>query len=38
MERDVDLLDKIWGLVREWQGCYAGWKDGAFADIKVGIL
>lgn len=35
MERDLDLLDKIWACVDEWQGLYNGWKDGAFVDIKV---
>lgn len=35
MEKDLDLLDKMWSFVREWQGYYNSWKDGAFTDIKV---
>lgn len=35
VERDLELLDKMWGLVREWQGYYASWKDGSFEEIKV---
>jgi len=36
MEKEIDLLDKVWSLVREWQGLYGSWKDGAFVDIEVG--
>lgn len=35
MEKDLDLLEKIWAMVKEWQDLYSGWKDGAFTDIKV---
>ena len=35
MEKELDFLEKIWSCVREWQGLYNTWKDGAFADIKV---
>ncbi len=35
MEKELDFLDKIWGLVREWQDNYSSWKDGSFVDIKV---
>ncbi|GIM07381.1 hypothetical protein Vretimale_11536 [Volvox reticuliferus] len=35
MEKDLDLLDRIWGLKSEWEHLYSGWKDGSFADIKV---
>lgn len=35
VDKDLDLLDRIWGLVSEWEGLYFQWKDGAFADIKV---
>ena len=36
MEREIDALDRVWGLIREWQSLYASWKDGAFVDIEVG--
>ncbi len=36
MERELDLLERIWGHVREWQTAYGTWKDGSFIDIKVG--
>ena len=35
-ERDLDFLEKIWGIVQEWQSSYNGWKDGKFRDINVG--
>ena len=33
--QDVDLLEKLWGTVTEWQQLYNGWKDGRFGDLKV---
>jgi hypothetical protein len=36
-EKDLDFLEKIWGIVQEWQSNYNGWKDGKFRDIKVSI-
>ena len=35
MDKDLDLLERIWTLVEEWQGLYSVWKDGAFVDIRV---
>ncbi len=35
VEAQVELLDRCWGLVHEWEASYAGWKDGCFRDIKV---
>eukprot|EP00798_Chlamydomonas_sp_ICE-L_P021926 gene21926-28972_t len=35
IEKDLDFLEKIWGYVKEWQGLYSTWKDGAFAEIKI---
>lgn len=35
-ERDIDLLQKIWTVVEEWEASYSSWKDGKFRDIKVG--
>jgi hypothetical protein len=26
----------MWGLVEEWEGTYAGWKETKFRDVKVG--
>lgn len=34
-ERDLDLLEKIWVVVDEWNASYSSWKDGKFRDIKV---
>jgi dynein heavy chain len=36
IERELELLDKMWGLVAEWEATYNGWKDGLFRDLKVG--
>jgi dynein heavy chain len=35
IERELELLDKMWGLVAEWEATYNGWKDGLFRDLKV---
>lgn len=37
MEKDLDLMDRIWACVTEWQGLYGSWKDGQFTDIKVRV-
>ena len=33
--QDVELLEKVWGTVTEWQQLYNGWKDGRFGNLKV---
>lgn len=35
MEKELDMLERVWGTIREWQSLYASWKDGAFVDIQV---
>ena len=35
MLQDLELLEKVWGTVNEWQQLYTGWKDGKFRDLKV---
>lgn len=35
LERDLELLEKIWNLIAEWETTYAAWKDGLFKDLKV---
>ena len=35
LEKELELLDKIWSQKAEWEGLYSGWKDGSFADIRV---
>eukprot|EP00879_Flechtneria_rotunda_P019356 GHRR01020328.1.p1 GENE.GHRR01020328.1~~GHRR01020328.1.p1 ORF type:complete len:1679 (+),score=578.13 GHRR01020328.1:143-5179(+) len=35
IEKELELLDKMWSLVAEWEGTYSGWKDGLFKDLKV---
>ncbi|WIA33430.1 hypothetical protein OEZ86_006562 [Tetradesmus obliquus] len=35
IERELELLDKMWSLVAEWEATYNGWKDGLFRDLKV---
>lgn len=35
MPKDVELLEKLWGTVDEWQQLYRQWKDGKFGDLKV---
>lgn len=38
MERELDLLDKIWGLVDEWEGLYSGWKVGLLLNLPSVVL
>lgn len=35
LPQDVELLEKMWGTIAEWQQLYNGWKDGSFGDLKV---
>ena len=35
MLQDLELLEKVWGTVNEWQQLYTGWKDGKFRELKV---
>ncbi|KAF5831208.1 dynein-1-beta heavy chain, flagellar inner arm I1 complex [Dunaliella salina] len=35
MEKEIEQLDRVWSLIREWQTLYGTWKDGAFVDIEV---
>ena len=37
MERSLDMLTSIWGVVREWEGSYDTWKLGKFKDIQVSV-
>lgn len=37
-EKDIELLEKVWTVVREWEDSYNGWKDGKFRDIAVSWL
>ena len=34
-QKELDLLEQIWGLTKEWDGTYDAWKVGAFSDLKV---
>jgi hypothetical protein len=38
VEAQAELLERCWGVVREWESAYNGWKDGRFRDIQVGEL
>lgn len=38
MDKELELLEKTWSVVAEWQKTYAGWKDGKFRDIKVCLV
>ena len=32
---DLEHLKSLWGIVRDWNVMYEGWKDGKFRDLKV---
>lgn len=35
MLQDIELLEKVWGAIKEWQDLYVSWKDGCFRDLRV---
>lgn len=35
MEKELDLMKRMWGTVKEWDDLYVGWKDSKFRDIEV---
>jgi dynein heavy chain len=37
-QRDLELLEGIWGLKKEWQDSYSSWKDGQFKALDVGAM
>eukprot|EP00898_Chlorokybus_atmophyticus_P005400 jgi/Chlat1/5861/Chrsp4S06373 len=34
-EKELELLDSVWGVRKEWLASYDGWKDGLFRDLRV---
>ena len=37
-EKNLELLETIWGMVEEWQVSMDGWKYGKFASMDVGTI
>ena len=35
IEKDIELLEASWGLVKEWDEMWEGWKMGKFAELQV---
>ena len=35
VEKDLDLLEQSWNLVKEWNEMYATWKTGRFTELKT---
>jgi hypothetical protein len=35
MDSDLEKLAQIWGIVEQWEGSYATWKQGKFKDIQA---
>lgn len=38
LERDLDLLQRLWGLATDWEASYAAWKNGLFSQLKAGSV
>lgn len=36
--KDLELLEGIWGLKKEWQDSYSSWKDGQFKALDVAAM
>ena len=34
-EKELDLMENLWGIVAEWEGNYNSWKGGLFREILV---
>lgn len=37
-ERELDMLDKVWSLMRDWLNKWEGWKTNKFSDLDVNEL
>eukprot|EP00961_Rhodomonas_salina_P162223 2185234-Rhodomonas_salina.1 len=35
IEKDIDLLEQSWSLVKEWDEMWEGWKTGRFTELKT---
>lgn len=36
--KELDILYSMWGLKKEWEDAYDGWKDGLFSELDVGSM
>lgn len=36
--KELDILFSMWGLKKEWEDAYDGWKDGLFSELDVGSM
>ena len=36
--KELDILFNMWGLKKEWEDAYDGWKDGLFSELDVGLM
>ncbi|XP_052234681.1 dynein axonemal heavy chain 2-like isoform X14 [Dreissena polymorpha] len=35
LEKDLELIETIWMLNKEWEGHWASWKDGKFTELQT---
>jgi dynein heavy chain len=35
VQRDIELLEQIWGISSEWEALWSGWKTGLFESLDV---
>ncbi len=36
--KELDILQSMWGLKKEWEEAYDQWKDGLFSELNVGVM
>ncbi|CAK9199554.1 unnamed protein product [Sphagnum troendelagicum] len=36
--KELDILQSMWGLKKEWEEAYDEWKDGLFSELNVGVM
>ncbi|BFI30788.1 dynein axonemal heavy chain [Marchantia polymorpha subsp. ruderalis] len=36
--KELELLQNMWGLKKEWQESFDGWKDGLFSELDVPLM
>ncbi|KAL4220766.1 Dynein heavy chain 2 [Mactra antiquata] len=35
LEKDLELIETIWNLNKEWEGLWSSWKDGKFVQLET---
>ena len=36
--QDLELIETIWNLNKDWEGLWASWKDGKFTELQTDTM